>query len=184
MHGLKIAFIASDGVEQVDLEHTWEAIRASGGNPSLLTQELRPVRLMNGSEPGGCHEVDGLLMDHDASTFDGLVLPGGLFSVDRLRRDRIVSEFVADLVDDRKPVGAVGHAPWLLIEADAVDGRSLTSAPSLRTDIENAGGLWTDTDVHVDGGLITGRSASALPAFCRALVDAFTADGDRLRAAR
>jgi len=182
LDGAKIAFlVANEGVEQVELTEPWRAVEAAGGSPKLLAPEPGRVQAFNHLDKADTFPVDERVDGADAASFDGLVLPGGVANPDQLRtRDEAV-RFVRAFFDAGKPVAAICHAPWSLIEADVVRGRTLTSWPSLRTDIRNAGGNWVDQELVVDDALVTSRKPDDLPAFCDALVDKLT--GARSRAA-
>ena len=175
LDGRKIAFIAADGVEQVELTEPWKAVEAEGGQPELLSIESGEIQGFNHLDKGDTFKVDHAVSDVDPSDYDGLVLPGGVANPDFLRTNDQVVSFVRSIVDGGKPAGVICHGPWTLVEADVVKGKTLTSWPSLQTDIRNAGGNWVDEEVQVDGNLITSRKPDDLPAFCRAIVEAFAA---------
>jgi protease I len=173
MDGKKVAFlVANEGVEEVELTEPWKAVQEAGDVPLLLAPEMGKAKTVNHLEPSGSFEVDMVVADANADDYDALVLPGGVANPDRLRTDRAAVEFVRDFVDTGKPVAAICHGPWTLVEADVVEGRTLTSWPSLQTDLRNAGANWVDEPVHIDGPLITSRRPDDLPAFCHALVRA------------
>ena len=141
LNGKKIAIIATDGVEQVELVKPREAVESAGGRTELLSLEKGKIQAMNGDiEPADKFAVDKPIAEAAATDYDGVILPGGTVNADRLRMDQDVLSFVRDVFKDGKPVGVICHGPWTLVEADLVDGRTLTSFPSLRTDIRNAGG--------------------------------------------
>lgn len=176
LDGRTIAFlVANEGVEQVELTEPWKAVEAAGGQPVLLAPSLDDVQAFNHLDKADAFHPDRRVADAAADEFDGLVLPGGVANPDQLRTDADAVAFVAAFVDSGKPVGVICHGPWTLVEAGAVDGRTMTSWPSLRTDITNAGGEWVDQEVVVDGNLITSRKPDDLPAFCAAVVDAIGA---------
>ena len=169
--GKRIAFLATDGVEQVELEEPWRAVEQSGARPELISLKSGEIQGFEHLDKGELFHVDHTVSETDSSEYDGLVLPGGVANPDRLRMDQDAVDFVRSFVEDGKPIGVICHGPWTLVEADAVRGRTLTSFPSLRTDIENAGGTWVDEEVHVDDGIVSSRKPADLPAFCSKLVE-------------
>ena len=171
LDGKTIAFLATEGVEQVELTEPWEAVRNAGGTPELISLESGAVQAFNHLDKADTFTVDHTVSDADASRYDGLVLPGGVANPDFLRADEDAVAFVRAFFEDGKPVAAICHGPWTLIEAGVVNGRTLTSWPSLRTDLRNAGANWVDEEVHVDAGLVTSRNPDDLPAFCAKLVE-------------
>jgi len=171
LDGKRIAFLFTDGVEQVELTEPLSAVREAGGEPRLVSLKPGRVQMFDGLTPADTIEVDIAAKDADSGEFDGLVLPGGVANPDYLRTDKEAVRFVRDFFDQDKPVAAICHGPWTLVEADAVRGRTLTSWPSLQTDIRNAGGDWVDEEVHVDGKLISSRKPDDLPAFCAQLTE-------------
>jgi protease I len=174
LQGKRIAFlVANEGIEQVELERPWEAIEEAGGEPQLIAPEAGEAQALNHLDKADTFPVDKTVADADASDYDGLVLPGGVANPDNLRTDEDAVAFVRSFFEAGKPVGAICHAPWTLIEADVVDGRTVTSWPSLRTDIKNAGGNWVDEEVHVDEGLVTSRKPDDLDAFNAKIVEEF-----------
>jgi protease I len=174
LNGKKIAIIATDGVEQVELEKPREAVEQAGAATELLSLESGEIQAMNGDvEPADKFKVDKPIGDASASDYDGLILPGGTVNADRLRMDADVISFVQEFFKSGKPVGVICHGPWTLVEADLVEGRTLTSYPSLRTDIRNAGGNVVDEEVVVDQGLVSSRNPDDLPAFCSKIVEEF-----------
>ena len=178
LEGKKIAFIATDGVEQIELEDPWQALADAGAAMELISLEEGEIQAMNGPvDKGDTFEVDRVIGDADVDDYDGLVLPGGVANPDSLRTSDEVVKFLQDFFAAGKPVGAICHAPWTLIEADLVKGRTLTSYPSIRTDIRNAGGEVVDEEVVVDQGLVTSRNPDDLPAFNEKLVEEF-AEGE------
>jgi protease I len=173
-----IAFlVAPEGVEQVELTEPWKAVKQAGGTPRLISTTSGNIQAFNHLDKGGTFAVDATVEDVSAADFDGLVLPGGVANPDFLRTDPKAVRFVKDFFDAGKPVAAICHAPWTLIEADVVRDRTMTSWPSLRTDLRNAGATWEDKEVVIcDGGpnvLVTSRKPDDLKAFCQAAVDAF-----------
>ncbi|HEY3614168.1 MAG TPA: type 1 glutamine amidotransferase domain-containing protein [Gaiellales bacterium] len=171
LQGRRIAFLATDGVEQSELTEPWKAVEAAGGEPELISLESGRIQGMQHDEKGDTFAVDRSLDDADSSEYDGLVLPGGVANPDALRLDERAVRFVTAFFDADKPAGVICHGPWMLVEADVVRGRTLTSWPSLQTDIRNAGGEWVDQEVVVDRGLVTSRKPDDLPAFCAKLVE-------------
>lgn len=169
--GKRIAFLFTDGVEQVELTEPLAAVREAGGEPRLVSLKPGRVQMFDGLTPADMIEVDVAAKDTDPAEFDGLVLPGGVANPDYLRTNRDAVSFVRGFFDQDKPVAAICHGPWTLVEAGAVRGRTLTSWPSLQTDIRNAGGDWVDEEVHVDGKLISSRKPDDLPAFCAQLTE-------------
>ena len=173
LDGKKIAFLQTDGVEQAELDKPLEAIRAEGADTTLVTIDEKRFQAFDHLDKSDTYEADLLASDARAQDFDGLVLPGGVANPDFLRADEDAVSFVRSFVEQAKPIGAICHGPWTLVEADVVKGRTLTSFPSLQTDIRNAGGNWVDEEVHVDEGLVTSRNPDDLPAFCDKIVEEF-----------
>ncbi|MFJ6378933.1 type 1 glutamine amidotransferase domain-containing protein [Kitasatospora sp. NPDC092039] len=176
--GRTIAFlVAPDGVEQAELTDPWQAVAESGGTPRLLSTAEGRVRAVRHRAPGDTFAVDAVVAEADPADYDGLVLPGGVANPDQLRLDRPAVAFVHACCAAGRPVAAICHAAWTLIEADAVRGRTLTSWPSLRTDLVNAGAQWVDEPVHVchdgPGPLVTSRKPGDLPLFDDAFVTEF-----------
>ena len=164
--GKKVAFLATKGVEQVELTSPWEAVLAAGGTPSLVSLEKDTVTAMQQDwEHGDSFSVDLHVSQARAEDFDGLVMPGGTLNADALRADEDVLSFVRGFFSQHKPVAAICHAPWTLIDAGVVEGRKMTSYSSLATDLKNAGAAWVDEEVVVDSGLTTRRTPDALAAF-------------------
>jgi protease I len=173
LSGKTIAFlVAPEGIEQVELTDPWAAVEKAGGAPRLLSTESGEVQAYNHLDAADTFSVDKVVGDANVEEYDALVLPGGVANPDALRLDDDAVTFVRDFVGSGKPVAAICHAPWTLAEADVVSGRRLTSWPSLRTDLTNAGATWVDEELVVDGNLITSRNPDDLPAFCDALVSA------------
>jgi protease I len=174
LEGKRIAILATDGVERRELEEPVEAVLQAGGDTELLSLELGTIDARDHDLlPAGEFRVDREVGDAAVDEFDGLVIPGGTVNADKLRLDRSAVAFVHDFVESGKPVGVICHGPWTLIEAGVVEGRTLTSYPSLRTDLRNAGAHPVDEEVVVDGNLISSRSPDDLPAFCKAIVGRF-----------
>jgi protease I len=171
LNGKRVAFLATEGVEQSELEQPLEAIREAGAEIDLISLEEGEVQAYEHLDKGKTFPVDKAVADADAGDYDGLVLPGGVANPDALRMDEDAVAFVRAFFEQHKPVAAICHAPWTLVEAGVVEGRTLTSWPSLQTDIRNAGGNWVDEEVHVDEGLVTSRKPDDLPAFCAKAVE-------------
>jgi len=178
LQGKKIAFLtAIEGVEQVELTEPWKALEQAGGELELLSTESGKVQAFNHLDKGDTFPVNKVVSEADPTDYDGLILPGGVANPDQLRMDKDAVRFVRTFFEQGKPVGAICHAPWTLIEAGLVKGRTLASWPSLQTDIRNAGGEWVDEEVHVDRGLVTSRKPEDIPAFSAKLVEEF-AEGE------
>jgi protease I len=173
LKGLTVAVLATHGVEQVELEEPRKALDGAGAVTHLIAPEEGSIQAMNHDEKGSRLPVDRVLSAVRASEYGALLLPGGVANPDRLRMDPAAVQFVREFVLAEKPVAAICHAPWMLVEANAVAGRTLTSWPSLQTDIRNAGGLWVDEVVCVDDRLITSRKPADLPVFCATIVKEF-----------
>ena len=173
LEGIKVAFLATDGVEQSELAEPWQALVEAGAEPHLLSLAAGRIQGMRHADKGDTFEVTRLVAGATAADYAALVIPGGVANPDRLRTDESAVKFVREFFEADKPVAAICHGPWLLIEADAVRGRTLTSWPSLRTDIRNAGGEWVDKPVCTDQKLITSRKPADLPAFCAKIVASF-----------
>jgi protease I len=173
--GKTIAFlVAPEGVEQVELTEPWQAVEKAGGAPQLLSTESGKVQAFNHLDRADTFDVDAVVSDADPASYDALVLPGGVANPDHLRMDEDAMGFVRKFFADDKPVAAICHAPWALVEADVVRGRTVTSWPSLRTDLRNAGAEWVDREVVRDGNLVTSRNPGDLPAFNEELVNLLT----------
>ncbi len=176
--GKTVAFlVAAEGIEQVELTEPWQAVLDAGGTPRLVSPQQGQVQAFNHLDKADLFDVDVTVEDADPSQYDALVLPGGVANPDALRMDAAAVGFTKSFFDAGKPVAAICHAPWTLVEADVLRGRRLTSWPSLQTDLRNAGAEWVDEQVVVDssGGatLITSRNPDDLKAFNAALVEAF-----------
>jgi protease I len=172
LEGKKVAFlVANEGVEQVELTEPWEEARRQGAQTELIAPDEGEVQAFNHLDKGDTFPVDRAVSDVDASEYDALVLPGGVANPDNLRANEDAVEFVRAFFEDHKPVAAICHAPWTLVEADVVRDRTLTSWPSVQTDIRNAGGTWVDEEVVVDQGLVTSRKPDDLPAFNAKMVE-------------
>jgi protease I len=165
--GKTIAFLATDGFEDSELTSPWQAVTDAGATAVMVAPEAGEIEGKNGHSQA----VDVVAEEAEASGFDGLVLPGGVVNSDHLRMDDASVAFVRDMFAQHKPVGVICHGAWILIEAGVVDGRTLTSYPSLRTDLRNAGADWVDEEVVVDAGLVSSRTPDDLPAFCAKVVE-------------
>jgi protease I len=174
LQGKKIAIlVANEGVEQIELTSPRAAVEAAGAEVELIASEAGEVQAFNHLDKGDTFTVDKAVGEASADDYDGLVLPGGVANPDQLRTDTDAVQFVRAFFEAGKPVGAICHAPWTLINADVVDGRTLTSWPSLQTDLRNAGAEWVDEEVHVDQGLVSSRKPDDLDAFNAKIVEEF-----------
>jgi len=171
LKGKKIAFLAADMFEQVELTEPWQALEQAGAALELVSLKDGEIQGFNHYDKADTFKVDKTVEEASASDYDGLVLPGGVGNPDNLRQDENAVTFVRDFFEQGKPVGAICHAPWTLVEAGVVRGRTLTSFPSIQTDIRNAGGNWVDEEVHVDSGLVTSRKPDDIPAFNKKLIE-------------
>lgn len=173
MPNRKIAFlVAAEGIERVELTEPWKAVSEAGYQPVLLSPETGEVQTFNHLTAAEKAPVDQAVADASVDDFDALVLPGGVANPDALRTDEKAVAFVKQFVESGKPVAAICHAPWTLVEADVVRGRRMTSWPSLQTDLRNAGATWVDETVVTDGNLITSRKPDDLPEFSKTLLAA------------
>src|SRR3954465_9718854 len=166
LQGKTIAFLAAEGVEQVELTEPWKAVEQAGGKPELVSVEDGEVPAFNHLHKADTVKVDRTVSEASAADYDGLVLPGGVANPDFLRTDEDAVSFVRAFFEQAKPVGVICHGPWTLVEADVVRDRTITSWPSLQTDLRNAGANWVDEEVVVDQGLVSSRKPDDLPAFC------------------
>jgi protease I len=173
IEGKRIAFLATDGVEQVELTDPWKAVEDAGGTPELVSIKSGKIQGMNHDKKSDTFDVDKLVSDVSAEDYDGLVLPGGVANPDSLRMNDEAVDFVRDFFKQDKPVAAICHGPWMLVEADVVEGRTLTSYPSIKTDVCNAGGNWVDKEVVVDNGMVTSRKPDDIPAFNDKMIEEF-----------
>jgi protease I len=172
LQGKTIAFlVATEGIEQVELTEPWKAVQDAGGTPRLLAPESGEVQAFNHLDKADTFPIDEVVADADPLSYDALVLPGGVANPDALRTVPAAVNFIRSFHESGKPVAAICHAPWTLVEADVLRGRTLTSWPSLQTDIRNAGGTWVDEEVVVDGNLLTSRKPDDLPSFNKLLVE-------------
>jgi protease I len=179
--GRKVAFLATDGVEEVELTAPWNALKAAGAEVKLISDKPGEIQAMSHDQKGNKFPVDAVVTQVSARDFDALVLPGGVANPDKLRTNKDAVNFVRAFMEADKPVAAICHGPWLLIEADALRGRTITSWPSLETDVKNAGGAWVDKRVQLDQKLLTSRKPDDLPAFCAELVDLLSTAIDERR---
>jgi protease I len=174
LDGKRIAvLVAPEGVEQVELTEPWKAIKDAGATPELISTEAGTVQAFNHLDKADTFDVDKTVADADASDYDGLLLPGGVANPDFLRMDEGAVAFARAFFEQSKPVAVICHGPWTLVEADVLKGRTITSWPSLKTDIENAGGRWVDEEVVVDEGLVSSRNPDDLPAFIDKAIEEF-----------
>ncbi len=176
LSGKTVAFlVAPEGVEQIELTEPWEAVKQAGGTPQLISTDAGEIQAFNHLDKGDTFPVDRPVREASPDDFDGLVLPGGVANPDFLRGDPDAVAFTKSFFEQNKPVAAICHAPWTLVEADVLRGRTVTSWPSLQTDIRNAGATWVDEEVVSDQNLVTSRKPDDLKAFNAALIDTFAA---------
>lgn len=181
--GQKIAILAADGVERIELEQPRGALHGAGAETELISIHDGEIQArQHDLEPAATLPVDKVVSRASADDYDALLLPGGTVNPDQLRMNRDAVAFVKAFADSRKPIAAICHGPWTLVEADAVRGRRLTSWPSIRTDLRNAGAQVVDEEVVIDGSLTTSRSPADLPAFCPAIVEQFSRAREAARA--
>ena len=173
LQGKHVAFLFTEGVEQVELTEPLEAVRSAGADVDLISLQKGEVQMWQHFDKGETVEADLAVADADASDYDALVLPGGVANPDQLRADRDAVAFTRAFFEQDKPVGVICHGPWMLVESGAAKGRKVTSFPSVKTDLKNAGAEWVDEEVVVDNGLVTSRKPDDLPAFCKKIVEEF-----------
>ena len=173
LRGKRIAFLATDMVEQVELTEPWKAVEEAGAQPELVSLEEGEIQGFDHYDKADTFEVDRVVTEVTADDYDGLVLPGGVGNPDTLRTHDDAVRFVRTFIESGKPVAVICHGPWTLVEADVVRDRTLTSYPSVKTDIKNAGGNWVDRDVVVDDNIVSSRKPDDLPEFCSKLVEVF-----------
>ena len=173
LEGKRVAFLFTEGVEQVELTDPLDAVHKAGADVDLVSLEAGSVQMFNHLDKGDTIKANLAVSDADPSDYDGLVVPGGVANPDQLRTDTDAVRFVRGFFEQDKPVGIICHGPWVLVEADVARGRKVTSWPSLKTDLRNAGAEWVDQEVVVDNGLVTSRKPDDLPAFCAKVVEEF-----------
>jgi protease I len=173
LEGCTVAVLATDGVEQVELTEPIRALREAGANVKVISDKDNEIQAFRHHDKGDTIPVDSLLNDADAAKFDALVLPGGVINPDALRLVPAAIKFVRHFVEKQKPIAAICHGPWTLIDAEGVSGKMMTSWPSLKTDLSNAGAIWVDMPVVIDGRLVTSRNPDDLTAFGKAMVETF-----------
>jgi protease I len=178
LNGMKVAVLATDGVELVELERPWQALEEAGAEPDLVSLESGTIRTFEHIDASGKRPVDAVVSSADPDSYAGLVLPGGVINGDFVRADADAVAFVKAFFEAGKPVAAICHGGWVLAEADVVRGRRMTSWPSLQTDLRNAGAEWVDEEVVIDGNLVTSRNPDDLDAFSAAIVEQFAVDPD------
>jgi protease I len=175
LEGRKVAVLATNGFEQSELEKPVEALKAAGAHVEVVSLEIGQIQGMEHDEKGRMVQVDRALSSANEADYDALVLPGGVANPDKLRMKTEAVDFVRAFARAHKPIAAICHGPWTLINAEAVEGRKMTSWPSLEADLRNAGATWVDEEVVVDRGLVTSRKPDDLPAFCARMIDEFAA---------
>jgi protease I len=180
LSGKTIAIIAADMVEQVELVEPRKALEQAGAETHLISMKPGQIQGFNHLDKADEHRVDKTVEEVDASDYDGLLIPGGVGNPDLMRGHPNMVQFTQDFFDQGKPVAAICHGPWMLVEADVVRGRKVTSWPTVRTDIENAGGEWVDREVVVDSGLVTSRKPDDIPAFNAKMIEEF-AEGEHAK---
>jgi len=173
LSGKRIAFLATDGFEQIELTEPWEAIKNAGAKVELVSLKSGSVQGVHHEKQGDQFTVDRVVDNVSAEDYDGLVLPGGVFNPDALRVNETAVHFVRDFFKQHKPVAAICHGPWMLVEADVVKNRKVTSWPSVKTDLTNAGATWVNEECVCDQGLVTSRKPDDLPAFCKKAIEEF-----------
>jgi protease I len=173
LNGKRVAIVATDMVERAELVEPRQALNEAGAATDLISLEAGSIQTVNHHDEADMQKVDRTIDEVEASEYDALLIPGGVANPDALRMNEDVVAFVRELHAAGKPIAAICHGPWVLVEADVVRDRTVTSWPSLQTDIRNAGGNWVDEEVHIDGNLITSRKPDDLPAFNAAIVEVF-----------
>ena len=173
LQGKRVAFLATDMVEQVELTEPWKAVQDEGATPELVSLEDGEIQGFNHYDKADTFKVDRTVEEASADDYDALVIPGGVGNPDTMRMNENAVEFTRQFFEQGKPVGVICHGPWMLVEAGVVRDRTVTSWPSLRTDIRNAGGNWVDQEVVVEDGLVTSRKPDDLPAFNAKIVEEF-----------
>ena len=173
LNGKRVAFLATDMVEQAELAEPWKAVEQAGGSPELISLEEGEIQGFDHYDKADTFQVDRIVEDAGVDDYDGLVIPGGVGNPDTMRADENAVRFVREFMESGKPLAVICHGPWMLVEAGVVRDRKVTSWPGIQTDIRNAGGNWVDEEVRVDGNLVTSRKPDDLPAFCREMVAVF-----------
>lgn len=173
LNGKRIAILATDGFEQVELTQPLKSISDAGATVEIISPKAGEIQGVHHDEKGEKFKVDRTVGKAKVDDYDGLILPGGVFNPDALRTDESAVAFVREFFEQGKPVAAICHGPWTLIEADVVRGRTVTSWPSVKTDLENAGAKWVDEKVVCDNGLVTSRNPDDLDAFCEKAIEEF-----------
>lgn len=173
LNGMRVACLATHGVEQVELTEPRDALKAAGAQVDLISLSLGEIQGVNGMDKADTFYVDGAVDDAKAEDYDALLIPGGVANPDHMRTNDDAVRFVRSFVESGKPVAAICHGPWMLVEAGVVNGRVLTSWPSLETDVRNAGGTWVNEEVHVDDGIVTSRKPDDIPAFNAKMIEEF-----------
>jgi protease I len=181
LDGVRVAILAADGFEQSELFEPKKALEEAGASVSIVSLEAGEIKGWNHTNWGASIDVDLTVDEADAEDFDALQLPGGVMNPDKLRMNEQAVNFIRAFFDAGKPVGAICHAPWTLIEADVVRGKTVTSWASLRTDLENAGATWVDEEVVTDNGLVTSRKPDDIPAFNEKIIEEFAEGVHRRR---
>jgi protease I len=171
VNGKRVAFLATDMVEQVELAEPWKAVEQAGGSPELISLEEGEIQGFDHYDKADTFQVDVTVEDASVDDYDALVVPGGVGNPDTMRADENAVRFVRDFMESGKPLAVICHGPWMLVEADVVRGKKLTSFPSIQTDVKNAGGDWVDEEVVVDGNLVTSRQPDDIPAFNEKLLE-------------
>jgi protease I len=183
LNGKRVAIVATDMVEEAELVQPRKALEDAGATSELISLEPGSIQAVNHHEKANTHDVDRVIEDADAADYDALLIPGGVANPDRLRTEPRVVDFVRRFYDDGKPIASICHGPWLLVETDVVRDHTVTSWPSLRTDITNADGTWVDEEVTVDDGIVTSRKPDDIPAFNEKMIEEF-AEGVHARSRR
>jgi protease I len=171
LSGKKVAILVEDGFEQVEMTSPKEALEAAGAKTYIISPKADKVKGWEHTKWGQEFPVDVVIEQANATNYDALLLPGGVMNPDKLRTNKKAVQFVRSFFDQAKPVAAICHGPWMLVEADVVEGRMVTSYPSIQTDLKNAGANWVDQEVVVDRGLVTSRKPDDLPAFNRKVIE-------------
>ena len=184
LDGRRVAILATDGVEEVEYTEPRAAVEKAGAQPELISIKSGRIQAVQHQDKTNTYPVERTVDQADPDDYDALLLPGGVANPDHLRTDPRAVAFVKSFFQAGKPVGAICHGPWMLVEADALRGRTVTSWPSLQTDIRNAGGTWVDEQVHVDNGLVTSRKPDDIPAFNKKLIEEFAEGRHEQQAAK